>query len=86
MRTGARDLVFRAPGQDAISPRAARLVGAHRSVARFAVIGFGLLVLVVLNHPGPGAVVVIAILVLVLLAVTELLARAGQGDSTGQRP
>jgi len=86
VRTGARDLVFRAPGQDAISPRAARLVGAHRSVARFAVIGFGLLVLVVLNHPGPGAVVVIAILVLVLLAVTELLARAGQGDSTGQRP
>ena len=86
VRTGTRNLVFRAPGQGAISPRVARLVGSDRRVLRFGVIGLGLLVLVVLNHPGPGAVVVIAILVLVLLAVIELLARAGQGDPTSQRP
>jgi hypothetical protein len=78
IRTGARNLVSRTPGQSAISPRVAGFVDHYRNPLRVVVVGVGLLVLVLLNHPGPIAVLVLAILVLLFLGVIEVLARGAR--------
>ena len=85
IRTGVRGLVSRTPGQGAVSPKVSGFVGAHRTSLRLVVVGLGLVVLVLLSHPGPWAVVVIAIIVLLLLGVVELLGRAAvpSGDQAG---
>ena len=87
IRTDTRNLVSRAPGQSAISPRVAGFVDHHRTRLRVLVVGIGLLILVLINHPGVTTVVVVAILVLVFLGVIELLGRgapapAEQADAT----
>ena len=86
IRTGTRSLFSRAPGQTAISPRVAGFVEHYRTPLRVLVVGVGLLILVVINHPGVTDVVVVAILVLLFLGVIELLGRnapapAEQADS-----
>lgn len=75
IRTGARNLVSRTPGQSAISPKVSGFVARYRTPLRVLVVGLGLLILVVLNHPGPVAVVVTAVLVLLFLGLIELLGR-----------
>ena len=85
VRTTARDLVTRTPGQGAIPSEMSRVVRRHRNLFRLAAVVVGLVILVPLNHPGPGAVAVIAIIVLVLLAVIEVLGRAAQPEVKGPR-
>ena len=70
----------RTPGHDIVSPRITGFVSGHRNVLRLVAVGFGLLVLWLLNHPGPWAVIVMALIVLVLLAAIEIL---GRGARTG---
>jgi len=81
IRAGARSLVSRTPGQSAISPKVSGFVTAHRTSLRLLIVGLGLVVLVLLSHPGPWAVVVIAIIVLLLLGVLELLGRTATSAS-----
>jgi len=85
IRTGVRGLVSRTPGQGAVSPKVSGFVAAHRTALRLLVVGLGLVILVLLSHPGPWAVVVVAIIVLLLLGVVELLGRAAvpSGDPAG---
>ncbi len=75
IRTGARNLISRTPGQSAISPRVAGFVDHYRTPLRVVVVAVALLILVLLNHPGPVAVLVLAIVVLVLIGVIEVLRR-----------
>jgi hypothetical protein len=57
---------------------------------RVVVVGIGILILVVLSHPGPLAVLVVAVLVVVGLLLIEFLGRtargvhAAAGDGTGE--
>lgn len=83
IRTLARDLVARTPGHDVVSPRVTGFVRAHRNGLRLVAVGFGLLVLALLNHPGVTTVIVLAVIVLVLLAVIEVL---GRGARSGAPP
>jgi hypothetical protein len=53
-----------------------RFVAAHRVPLRLLVLGLGLVVLVVLSHPGPAAVLVVAGLVLVGILLIEFLGRS----------
>lgn len=53
-----------------------RFVAAYRVPLRLLVVALGLVVLVVLSHPGPAAVLIIAGLVLIGLLLIEFLARA----------
>jgi hypothetical protein len=85
IRTRARSLVSRAPSTSAIAPSVLNFVGRHRNPLRVAVIGLGLVVLVLINHPGAIGVLVIAIVVLVLLGVIEWLGRGVPADTAGQR-
>jgi hypothetical protein len=68
------------PGETA-SP-VATFVDRYRSALRILVVGVGLVILVVLNHPAPLAVLVIAVLVLIGLLVIELLARGARPAAT----
>jgi hypothetical protein len=52
-----------------------RFVATYRTPLRVLVIGAGLVVLVVLSHPGPVGVLVIAVLVVLGLLVLEFLGR-----------
>jgi hypothetical protein len=52
-----------------------RFVGTYRVALRVAVVGLGVLILVVLSHPGPVAVLVVAALVVVGLLLIEFLGR-----------
>jgi hypothetical protein len=61
-----------------------RFVGTYRVALRVAVVGLGVLILVVLSHPGPVAVIVIAALVLVGLLLIEFLGRGAA--RTGSAP
>jgi hypothetical protein len=76
VRTTARDLVTRTPGQGSVPSEVSQVVRQHRNGFRLAAVAVGLVILILLNHPGPGTVVAIAIVVLVLLAVIEVLGRA----------
>ncbi len=67
------------PGE-APSP-VATFVDHYRNALRIVVVGIGLVILVVLDHPGPAAVLVIAVLVLIGLLVIELLGRNAQPAS-----
>jgi hypothetical protein len=81
IRTGTRSLISRSPGQSAISTKTAGFVDRQRTPLRVLVVGVGLVLLVLLNHPGPIAVLVIAIVVLVLLGVIELLGRGAPASA-----
>jgi hypothetical protein len=48
--------------------------------------GLGLLVLVVLSHPGPLAVIVVAVLVVVGLLLIEFLSRAARAAPVESEP
>jgi hypothetical protein len=68
------------PGETA-SP-VATFVDRYRSALRILVVGVGLVILVVLDHPAPLAVLVILVLVLIGLLVIELLARGARPAAT----
>jgi hypothetical protein len=53
-----------------------RFVASYRIALRVVVVGLGILILVVLSHPGPIAVLVVAALVVVGLLLIEFLGRA----------
>lgn len=53
-----------------------RFVSTYRVPLRVLVVGIGILILVVLSHPGPLAVLVVAVLVVVGLLLIEFLGRA----------
>lgn len=76
IRTASRDLVRRAPGQSLVAPSVATFVDRYRTPLRIVVVGVGLVILVLLNHPGPVAVLVIAVVLLLAIGLIELLARA----------
>lgn len=59
----------------------ARFVHEHRVPLRIAVVGLGVLVLVVRSHPGPFAVVVVGILVVIGLLLLEFLGRSASARS-----
>jgi hypothetical protein len=63
-------------GGDAEVTALGRFVDTYRVSLRVLVVGLGLLVLVVLSHPGPVAVLVVAALVVVGLLLIEFLGRA----------
>lgn len=81
IRTASRDLVRRTPGQSVVAPSVATFVDRYRKALQIVVVGVGLAILVVLNHPGPVAVLVIALVVLLLVGVIELLARGAPAAS-----
>jgi hypothetical protein len=65
-----------------------RFVSTYRVPLRIVVVGIGVLILVVLSHPGPLAVIVVAVLVVVGLLLIEFLGRTARGaaaarDGTG---
>lgn len=60
-----------------------RFVSTYRVALRVVIVGLGLLILVVLSHPGPVAVLVIAVLVVAGLLLIEFL---GRGAARTQRP
>jgi hypothetical protein len=62
----------------------ATFVDRYRGALRILVVGVGLVILVVLDHPAPLAVLVIAVLVLIGLLVIELLARGARPAVTAQ--
>jgi hypothetical protein len=78
VRSTARDLVTRTPGRDVVAPQISSFVRGHRTMLRLVAVAAGLVVLVLLNHPGPAAVIIVAVVVLVLLAVIEVLGRQVQ--------
>jgi hypothetical protein len=59
-----------------------RFVGTYRVALRVAVVGLGVLILVVLSHPGALAVLVVAVLVVVGLLLIEFLARGAARTGT----
>jgi hypothetical protein len=63
-----------------------RFVGTYRVALRVLVVGVGVLILVVLSHPGPLAVLVIAALVLVGLLLIEFLGRAAPRTEASSGP
>jgi hypothetical protein len=75
IREGVRNVVNR-PTTAGVQPsRLGTFVGDARVVLRVLVVGIGLVILVVLDHPGPIAVLLIAALVLLGLLLIEFLAR-----------
>jgi hypothetical protein len=76
IREGVLGLVRGKPGAEVTD--VGRFVYTYRVALRVAVIGLGLLILVVLSHPGPLAVIVIAVLIVVALLVIEFLGRAAR--------
>jgi hypothetical protein len=76
IREGVLGLVRGKPGAEVTD--VGRFVYTYRVALRVAVIGLGLLILVVLSHPGPLAVIVIAVLIVVALLVVEFLGRAAR--------
>jgi hypothetical protein len=62
-----------------------RFVGTYRVALRVAVVGLGVLILVVLSHPGPVAVLVIAVLVVVGLLLIEFLGRGAARTESAPR-
>jgi hypothetical protein len=76
IREGVLGLVRGKPGTEVTD--VGRFVYTYRVALRVAVIGLGLLILVVLSHPGPLAVIVIAALIVVALLVIEFLGRAAR--------
>ena len=75
IREGVRNLVTR-PGTAGAKPsRVGTFVGDARVILRVLVVGIGLVILVVLEHPGPLAVLLIAALVVLGLLLIEFLAR-----------
>jgi hypothetical protein len=87
IREGVSGLV-RGGGEGDVTP-VGRFVNSYRVPLRILVFGIGLLILVVLSHPGPLAVVVVAALVVVGLLLIEFLGRsahrahAAVGGGTG---
>ena len=87
IREGVSGLV-RGGGEGDVTP-VGRFVNSYRVPLRVLVFGIGLLILVVLSHPGPLAVVVVAVLVVVGLLLIEFLGRtahrahAAVGGGTG---
>jgi hypothetical protein len=90
IREGVLGLVRGKPGAEVTD--VGRFVYTYRVALRVAVIGLGLLILVVLTHPGPLAVILIAALIVVALLVIEFLGRAARtagadaGASADTRP
>ncbi len=80
IRTKVRDALSRTPGEQLVPARVAQLAKARKNAIRAAIIGLGLLILVLLNHPGPLAVVLIAVLVLALLGGLEIVVRGAPVD------
>jgi hypothetical protein len=76
IREGVLGLVRGKPGAEVTD--VGRFVYTYRVALRVAVIGLGLLILVVLSHPGPLAVILIATLIVVALLVIEFLGRAAR--------
>lgn len=74
IRTGVVGVV-RGRG-DAEATAVGRFVASYRPALRLLVVALGLVVLVVLSHPGPGAVLITAALVVLGLLLIEFLARA----------
>lgn len=66
--------VVRGSGEGEVTP-VGRFVGSYRVPLRILVVGIGVLILVLLSHPGPLAVIVVAVLVVVGLLVIEFLGR-----------
>jgi hypothetical protein len=75
IREGSRNLVTRPATAGAQPSRVGTFVGDARVVLRVVVVGIGLVILVVLEHPGPVAVLLIAVLVLIGLLLIEFLSR-----------
>jgi hypothetical protein len=73
IREGVVGLV-RGRGEGDVTP-VGRFVSTYRVPLRILVVGIGLLILVVLSHPGPLAVIVVAVLVVVGLLLIEFLGR-----------
>jgi hypothetical protein len=69
----------RAP--DAQPSRVAAFVSRYRNPLRVIVAAVGLVILVVLPHPGPIAVLIVAIIVLVCLAIIEALSRTASAHA-----
>jgi hypothetical protein len=84
VRAVARDVVGAAPARAPVSPAVARWVAGTLPQLRVAVGGVGLLMLVVLDHPGPVTVLIVAVLVLAGLGALEVLGR-GAGGPRGAR-
>jgi hypothetical protein len=85
IRTASGNLVRRAPGETVVSPRIATFVDRSRQGLRLGVVGVGLLILVLLNHPGPVAVLVVAVLVLLAVGVIELIRRGAPQPAEATR-
>ncbi|MDQ6852886.1 MAG: hypothetical protein M3046_04200 [Actinomycetota bacterium] len=87
IREGVVGLV-RGGGEGEVTP-VGRFVSSYRVPLRILVVGIGLLILVVLSHPGPLAVIVVAVLIVVGLLLIEFLGRtaprahAAVGGGTG---
>jgi hypothetical protein len=56
-------------------------VSRYRNLLRVFVAAVGLVILVVLSHPGPIAVLIVAIIVLVCLAIIEALSRTASSHA-----
>ena len=74
IRTGVAGLARGRGGREETA--VGRFVAAYRTALRLLVVALGLVVLVVLSHPGPGAVLITAALVVLGLLLIEFLARA----------
>lgn len=87
IREGVVGLV-RGGGEGEATP-VGRFVSSYRTPLRVLVVGIGILILVVLSHPGPLAVIVVAVLIVVGLLLIEFLGRtaprahAAVGGGTG---
>jgi hypothetical protein len=84
IREGILGLVRGKPGAEVTD--VGRFVHAHRVALRVLVVALGLLVLVVLSHPGPVAVLVIAVLVVIGLLLIEFLSRAARAAPADSKP
>jgi hypothetical protein len=82
IRVGTRNLVTRPATPGAQPTRVGTFVGDARVLLRVLVVGIGLVLLVVLSHPGPIAVLLIALLVLAGLLLIEFLARGTSRPAT----
>jgi hypothetical protein len=76
IREGVLGLV-RGGGEGEVTP-VGRFVSSYRIPLRVLVVAIGILILVVLSHPGPLAVLVVAVLVVVGLLLIEFLGRSAQ--------
>ena len=76
IREGVLGLV-RGGGEGEVTP-VGRFVSTYRVPLRVLVVAIGILILVVLSHPGPLAVLVVAVLVVVGLLLIEFLGRSAR--------